>query len=186
MYDAAYPPAHPPAWEAVAAYIGGNTPHVWTDAEWEAQPARYRLPIYVRSNPEDHVAATDARQAIAWLRTHNVPRGCLLLLDLETAVDPQYVRAFDADVLAAGWKTCAYGSLSTIFHNPRPSGGYFVAHYTGTPHIEPGSVATQYADDRMLGTDYDASLVADTAPLWDTHATPTPQEDDQWFLAASN
>ena len=51
FYDAAYPPAKPPAADGVCIYIGGDTPHVWTLAEIEAQPARYRLPIFVRSNP---------------------------------------------------------------------------------------------------------------------------------------
>lgn len=32
MFDAAYPPATAPAGCSIAAgYIGGNTPHVWTE-----------------------------------------------------------------------------------------------------------------------------------------------------------
>src|SRR6266498_2611689 len=56
MFDAAYPPTSPPNWEAVAFYLGGNTPHVWTDSEIERQPARWRLPIFVRSHDGDPLA----------------------------------------------------------------------------------------------------------------------------------
>jgi hypothetical protein len=35
MFDASTPPASaPPGYRAVAGYIGGDTPHVWTGAEW--------------------------------------------------------------------------------------------------------------------------------------------------------
>lgn len=187
MYDASTPPAHPPAWEAVAAYIGGNTPHVWTIAEWNAQPARWRLPIYVRSNPGSHSPHVDAALAVAWLLAHGVPHGSAVALDLETAVAPSYVRAFDADLKAVGYVTLTYGSLSTVFGNPKTSGGYWVAHYTGKDHMEPRAVATQWASDRQLGKPWDASTVADSVPLWDTRPTPAPAStEESWFLATSS
>lgn len=187
MYDAAYPPASPPNVDAVAGYIGGDTPHVWTAAEWARQPARYRLPIYVRSNPTIALAGPDATDTIAWLRAHKAPKGTAVALDLETAVHAAYVKAFDKAVHAAGWVVLAYGSLSTIFRNPGTSGGYWVAHYTGHAHMENGAVATQWASDQQLGKPWDLSDVADSVPLWDTHApTPASTEEDQWFLAASN
>lgn len=178
MYDAAYPPASPPRTDAVAFYIGGDTPHVWTAAEIARQTARYRLPIYVRSNPGSHNPHSDAAAALRWLAQHGAPRGCAVALDLETAVDGPYVRAFDADIKAGGYVTVAYGSLSTIFNNPRTSGGYWVANPTGTPHIHPGSVATQWAFDSQLGHPWDLSDVTDSVPLWDTHA-PTPPEETE-------
>ena len=222
MYDAAYPPSNPPHWDAAAGYIGGDTPHVWTAAEWARQPVRYRLPIFVRSNPTGVLAramsrmrvhpvtggtartaakalarlrsrtytvtaASDAVKAIAWLRANHAPKGCTVSLDLETAINAPYVRTFNADLLAAGYKVLAYGSLSTIFHNPKPSAGYWVAHYTGSPHMESGAVATQWTS----GSSHDSNLVADSVPLWDTKAptpTPTPApppEEDSWFQATS-
>ncbi|GAA4626852.1 hypothetical protein GCM10023196_036790 [Actinoallomurus vinaceus] len=181
MYDAADPPAHPPKWEVVAFYIGGDTPHVWTAEEIAAQPARYRLPIYVRSNPDSHDPHVDAAEAIAQLHAFGAPRGCAVSLDLEMAVNASYVRAFDADIVAAGYVTVEYGSLSAIFRNPRTSGGVWAAHYTGTPHLEPGSVATQWADDQLLGTDYDASLIDDSVPLWDTQHS---QEDEMAAISS--
>lgn len=176
MYDAAYPPASPPTTDVVAFYIGGDTPHVWTAAEIARQRARYRLPIYVRSNPGSHNPHTDATLALRWLQQNGAPRGCAVVLDLETAVDGPYVRAFDADIVAGGYVTVAYGSLSTIFGNPRTSGGYWVANPTGTPHMRSGAVATQWAFDTQLGKPWDLSDIADSVPLWDTHAQP--QEDN--------
>ena len=166
MWDAAFPPANPPRWEAVAGYIGGNTPHVWTAAEWARQPARFRLPIFVRSHDGDPKA--DAAFSVRWLKGHGVPKGVTLALDYETRVDAAYLKAFDRTVVAAGWKVMVYGSRRTVLQNPKPSGGYWDAQWTNVPHLNPGSAATQYGGDVTLGRPYDASLVADSTPLWDT------------------
>jgi hypothetical protein len=178
MFDAAFPPASPPDWEVVAGYIGGNTPHVWTEAEWARQRARWQLPIFTRSHDGD--PAADARQAVSWLTAHHVPKGVVVALDYEKRVDASYLRAFDSAVGRAGWRVMLYGSLSTVLDNPRPSGGYWVAHWTGVAHLEPGSAATQWASDAMLSQPWDASLVADSTPLWDTRpgGGPPPEEDE--------
>jgi len=166
MWDAAYPPTSPPNWEAVAFYLGGNTPHVWTDSEIERQPARWRLPIFVRSHDGDPLA--DAHASIVWLVRHEVPRGVTLALDYETRVDAAYLAAFDRAVTDAGWRVMVYGTRRTVLQNPKPSGGYWDAQWTNTPHLNAGSAATQYGGDTTLGQPYDASLVADSTPLWDT------------------
>ena len=166
MFDAAFPPASPPKWEAVAGYIGGNTPHVWTAAEWARQSARWRLPIFVRSIGGDPVA--DATFSINWLKYHGVPKGTILALDYETRIDATYLQAFDRAVVAAGWKVTVYGTRRTVLANPKPSGGYWDAQWTNVPHLNAGSAATQYGGDTTLGQPYDASLVADSTPLWDT------------------
>ncbi len=139
MWDAAFPPASPPKWEAVAGYIGGNTPHVWTDQEWARQQARWRLPIFTRSHDGDPSA--DAAHAVRWMTAHHVPM--------------------------------VYGSKQAVLRNPKPSGGYWAAEWTNVPHLVPGTAATQYGSDVTLGTQYDASLVADSTPLWDTHKEDT-------------
>ena len=172
MWDAAFPPANPPRWEAVAGYIGGNTPHVWTAAEWARQPARFRVPIFVRSHGGDPKA--DAAFSVSWLKGHGVPKGVTLALDYETRVDAAYLKAFDTAVVAAGWKVMVYGTRRTVVQNPKPSGGYWDAQWTNVPHLSPGSAATQYANDVMLGQPYDASLVADSTPLWDTQEDTMP------------
>ena len=52
MFDASTPPSSaPPGYHAVAGYIGGDTPHVWTDAEWKRFGRLRKLPIWVRSDP---------------------------------------------------------------------------------------------------------------------------------------
>ena len=174
MYDAAYPPARPPAWEAVAGYLGGDTPHVWTRAEWDRQPARYRLGIWTRSNPAGYSGTTEGRTAAAAWRALGAPGGSTIGLDFEQAVDADYVHAFDAACVAAGYRCVLYGAESYVLHNPRPSGGYWLAHWTGTPYLDTRSSITQYAGDVQLGTDYDANLVSDSLTLWDTR----PNQDD--------
>jgi hypothetical protein len=175
MFDAAFPPTSPPKWEAVAGYIGGNTPHVWTDAEWSRQAARYRLPIFVRSTGGDPLA--DAHSAITWLVRHEVPRGTTLALDYETRIDPGYLAAFDRAVMDAGWKVMVYGTRRTVLQNPKPSGGYWDAQWTNEPHLNAGSAATQYGGDTTLGQPWDASLVADSTRLWDMEGDLTVLDD---------
>jgi hypothetical protein len=184
MWDAAFPPTSPPKWEVVAFYIGGNTPHVWTETEIARQAARYRLPIFVRSHDGDPLA--DAHSSIVWLVSHEVPRGVTLALDYETRVDAIYLAAFDRAVLDAGWRVMVYGSRDFVLRNPKPSGGYWVADYTGSPHLYPGSAATQWSGSEPFGGAYDPNLVADSTPLWDTGKDDmTTEEHDalMWLRA---
>lgn len=175
MYDAAYPPATPPACDVVAGYLGGDTLHVWTKAEWNSQPARYRLPIWTRSNPGSAAqGAAEGAQAVGRVGLLGMPQGAAIALDYEMAVDDPYLEAFDGVVTHAGYKTLLYGSLSTVEGNVKPSAGFWIAHYTGTPHLEHASTATQYVNDVMLGKPWDLSMVDDTLVLWDTHPSPTP------------
>ena len=193
MWDASLPPSSPPRWEAAAGYIGGNTPHVWTAAEWAATTARYWLPIFVRSHDGDPRA--DAAFSVNWLAQHGVPKGVTLALDYETRVDATYLQAFDRAVVAAGWKVMVYGTRRTVLQNPKPSGGYWDAQWTNVPHLNSGSAATQYGGDVTLGQLWDASLVADSTPLWDTQGGTMAFGDDEkryldwlalWIAGRSN
>jgi hypothetical protein len=175
MYDAAYPPPDPHL-DVCAFYIGGDTPHVWSGAEIAGQSARWRLPIYTCDNPGQRNGAADGAEAAAWLRAHNVPAGCAVALDYETAINAEYIDTFDAAVRAAGWTTLLYGSLSSVTQNPRPSAGYWTASWTLSAHLDSAAAATQWASDTQLGKPYDLSEVSDTLVLWDTQA-PAPQED---------
>lgn len=169
MYDAAYPPGHPPAWPVVAGYLGGDTPHVWSLAEWEHQPARYRLPIWVRSNPDRVNADDDAAAAVRAAKAVGVPHGATIALDFETAVNGAYVGVFDRVMTAAGYRVMLYGSASTVRNNRRPSGGYWVADWTGHAHMDVGAEATQWTN----GSAYDSSLILSSVPLWDSRP-PAP------------
>ena len=174
MFDAAYPESvvkfGVPLWEAVAGYIGGNTPNVWTKDEWqqliELSGAQYALPIFTRSNPATHSATEDVQAAINRLNFLGVPKNVCVAWDLETAIAPSYVKSVDDQMQAAGWKVMIYGSKSTLFMNGKPSGGFWVADYTGNPHLYPGSAATQWMNSKPFGGAYDPNLVADTTSLW--------------------
>jgi hypothetical protein len=180
-----------PDTDIVAFYIGGDTPHVWTDAEIHATYGRnrYRLPIFVRSNPagmgEGHL---EGGEAVAWMMRHHMPRGTTVALDYEAAIDDPYLEAFDAVVTNAGYKTMLYGSESTVLSNHKPSGGYWVALWNNNPNLPNGWAAHQYASDQMLGKSYDLSVVADWVPLWDMNGgpTPPPPPNDQWTESLVN
>jgi hypothetical protein len=171
MWDAAYPPANPPQAAAVAGYIGGATPNIWSDAEWNValsrSGARYRLPIFVRVPPTTRDPRVEARWCAQWAENHRQPHGTLICLDYETAINAAYVNAFDDVLVAAGYKCILYGSRNAVMQNPRPSGGYWTATWNNVPHIDTGATITQYGGDVTLGQPYDLSLVADSAPLWD-------------------
>lgn len=179
MIDAAYPESviafGVPKVDVLAGYIGGNTPNPWTMAEWqrltELSGARFWLPIFVRSvggNPAD-----DAIFCVNWLQAHGMPKGTTLALDYETRVDAAYLRSFDQAVFSVGWRVMVYGSRSYVLQNPKPSGGYWVADYTGSPHLFLGSAATQWAGSGNFGGAYDPNIVADTTPLWEVDMTFT-------------
>ena len=68
------------------------------------------------------------------------------------------------------WRPCLYASLSVIpdvVHHLEAAGIHrssyrlWSAHYTGQPHVEPGTDATQWTD-RALGRNLDESLCLDT------------------------
>jgi peptidoglycan hydrolase-like protein with peptidoglycan-binding domain len=171
FYDAAYPPAHVPSgMDGVAFYIGGDTPHVWTLAEIEAQPVRFRLPIYVRSNPIQANVALDAIEAVARLQAIGAPKGCLVALDSETSADPNYVAQFYYDIKNAGYVLMDYGSTSSLFGNNIPDGYYWGAHWTDLAGVESGQQMTQW---KSLGA-YDESTARSALPFWDTGAKTAP------------
>lgn len=160
--DGAYPPVDAPATDAVLIYAGGNAYHVWSPAEIAASKERYRVPCWVRSNPNVASAANDAATMISWLKSYKVPTDTSIMLDLETVVDGAYVTTFGNAMHAAGYLVLPYGSEDSLFHNPVLD-GYWVAKPDATS-IDSRCVATQYAYDG----DYDLSWIADSVPLWDT------------------
>jgi hypothetical protein len=196
LFDAAYPnPQVDPHVAGALVYIGGDTPHVWSEPEIRAAYGRYRLPTYVRSNPQNADPIGDAGQALAWLAAHHVPAGRAVVLDLETAVNAVYVLAFGQKLHAAGYKVWPYGSKSTLFKNPALD-GYFVADYTQVEHQDAGCIATQWSD--AAGA-YDLDDTDAVALLWDYAApAPTthngvenmilrdPQTGGVWVVASAN
>lgn len=173
--DSAYPiPAaqYPAGVDGVCGYIGGDTPNVWTAADWAAQPARYRLPVFVQSDPGSADPAADADAALAGLRGISCPAGCLVAWDVETAAGPSYVAGVYAALNAAGYTLIVYGSQSTVMGNANPDGLYWGGDWTGVPHIATGDVMTQF----VSFSSYDESEAQAALPFWDTqNPGPAPR-----------
>jgi peptidoglycan hydrolase-like protein with peptidoglycan-binding domain len=155
----------------VAFYVGGDTPHAWSKAEVDATPYRYRLPIFVRSNPPGPGAAADVAACVKQLDAIGCPEGALVAWDVETAVDAPYIVAVHAALKAAGYPLIIYASQSAIAGQGNPDGLYWGAQWTGAVHIAAGDAMTQYVD---FGG-YDESSATSALPFWDTQAkAPVP------------
>jgi hypothetical protein len=174
MYDASIPPPAPPRWHVAAGYIGGDTPHVWTPAEWARQPAPELLPIWTASNRADtgEAALDDAALIVRALGELGVPRGCSVVVDTETVLYRTYLEVLDFELTGAGHPLINYGSYSFVIRNPVTAGGRWAADWTdnimtgvdlvGKDHI----IALQWANAAMLGHPWDASVIEDNVPLW--------------------
>lgn len=190
-WDAAWPVAQPAGTSAVLMYFGGDTPNPVTFADIGAWTARYRVPVWVRSNPASVSAASDAAAMVARLRAFRVPAGVFTWLDLETAVDPAYVNVYGTALHAAGYKVTPYGSIGFLHLNPQLD-GYAVAHYTGLPHICTistcgiNAVATQYANSMQTGGPFDLSLISSSCVLWDTVGRTTVSLNNCVGMAATS
>lgn len=168
MGDSSTPPAPPARLPVYAFDIGGQTPHVWTDTEYEALTARWVLPIYTRIDTAMPAAAV-ADEILSWLRSNQFDRGSSVALDSESVVLGQWLADVDNLVAAAGHKLIEYESKGPMGHNPPTSGGRWVADWTGIPHLYPGSVATQYSSADMAGLPWDQSLIDQAVPLHELH-----------------
>lgn len=164
-----------------AFYLGGNTPHVWSPEQIDTQTNRYRLPIWVYDPAHTGAAngTADAKKAIQRLVNLGAPKGIRVVYDMETWVDKEWSNAFCETIEADGYLGTAYGSKNTIIQNHIGKGGLWDADYgdgvTVRIHINQGSWATQYADSKMLKTNFDMSALSDTSHLWDMSAAPPPQ-----------
>jgi hypothetical protein len=185
MADSSNPGSAVIPYAAVAGYIGGDTPHVWSDAQWSAQTARWRLPIWVYGRQLGAAGgAAEGAAALAWAKAHHMPPADMIVIDMETDIDADYVNNFAA--ADGAHVTCVYGSTSTVFSNPRQSGGYWVANYVRTgPFVYAGSWATQYSDPAINGTPYDLSALSTVVHMWDTQPVFSVTITDRVTKAAS-
>lgn len=158
-------------YDVAGGYIGGATPHVWTPQQWNSQTARWRAPFWLCDPARDPAVQGD--DIVAKLKSLGAPRGCIVLLDMETRTDAHLVNGIANVVHAGGYNSGVYGSESTVFGNP-PRSGYMVALYDGVEALyeHPHSIGKQYAD--MVkgpgGLIIDLDVWADSCPLWDTHS----------------
>jgi peptidoglycan hydrolase-like protein with peptidoglycan-binding domain len=172
FYDAAWPPDPPPVTDGVCVYIGGDATHVWTLEEIGMQPARYRLPIFVRSNPRGIAGvAADVNAALAQLKAIGAPRGTLCAWDMETAADKLYIAGIYTGMAAHGYRVIIYGSQSSVMGNDVPDDLYWGADWTGAAHLHSGDAMTQW----VSFSGYDLDLAESSLPFWDTQAkAPKP------------
>jgi Domain of unknown function (DUF1906) len=155
---------------AFAFYLGGNTPHVWTRAQLDRQTLRYAMPVWVYGARQGAAGGrAEGQDAAAALHALGVPRGVAVRVDMETAVDVDYLRTFREQVNLAGYWYGPYGSASTVFGNPQGGAGYWVADWTGLPHEFPHEhvTATQYASAEQANTPWDLSELVTLAHCWD-------------------
>lgn len=166
MFDAAYPPAAAyPGSDAVAGYIGGNTPHIWTLAEWQRFLHLVQFPIWVgyqESDPVTHgQSAAKAMRDLGWRPNAEIRRACIL--DFETEVNTAWVDTFASEIWTAGYETLVYGSADTVVNNPEKEGRW-IALYDNQASIPPlpGAIGHQYrANVAWESTHVDLSVISD-------------------------
>jgi hypothetical protein len=115
-FDAAYPPVKPyPNTQVAAGYIGGNTPHVWTLAEWLRFKDLLQLPIWTGFHEDDPVG--HAKQACAAAHAHGwAPHAVarrVIALDQEV-FNWTWATAFAVECEKLGYAVMPYASLSTL------------------------------------------------------------------------
>lgn len=163
---------------AVAFYIGGMTPHVWTTTQIDAQTARFRHPIWVYGNNSGYNGGVlDGALAVMALRALRIPTGTSVSADMEAnapdTADIDYVNGFHDSVAPSGYWTSLYGSRDTLAGYPAFGGGKWVADWTGSPHYtgETGEWACQYKQGGGA-VPWDTSIVKNTQHLWDPSVNP--------------
>jgi hypothetical protein len=171
MFDASRPPVKPvPGCAAVAGYIGGNTPHVWTPEEWRRFSALHQLPIWVRdpgqpARGQAQEAAAKAR-ALGWAPFHG-PKWRALVLDMESELDEPFVATFGRQLQREGFLCWPYMSLSPLTAGGDPPGfSVWLPTWNNAPAVPPfpNVIAAQYRPDvPWNGTAVDLSVVESPA-----------------------
>ena len=130
MYDAEFSADIPaePSDAVIAGYMpGGDPAHPWaTKPDWSKFTNRRKLPIFVRSDPANSLAEDDAFKALRDLYDLRAYK-CLVALDIETALDAEYVTKW-GDVLSQyDYRPLVYGSTTNLFKLPSLDGRWAAA-----------------------------------------------------------
>lgn len=153
VFDASIPPGSAPGnMTGVLGYIGGNTPHIWTPAEWQPFAHLRQFPIWVPFLDGDPVAqgadaATEAKRR-GWAAHLPKDETRVIVIDLETAQVPEFYAAMAAAIITAGFVPVCYGSLSTVLGNAATA--VWAADWDGITSLPPGQV--------IHGVQYDAGV----------------------------
>lgn len=160
--------------DVVAFYLGGWTPHVWTQTQINAQSTHWMMPIWVYNpnTPGSTQGNIDGKAAVNAMKNIGVSTGTRIAVDMESSIDEPYLAAFRNVIGPAGYHMMIYGGPSTVFQNwPQnpngPGGGWWVADWTFTPHLynHAGVWGTQWTNPQNPPP-WDQSVVADLTNLW--------------------
>ena len=143
FYDAAWPPAHPPARDGVCGYIGGDTPHVWTAAESHGQTPATGCPFSSVPTRPGAAPAADVATAVARPKP-SAPR--MAHWSPGTPRPPPTPPTSAASTCTSPRPGTSSSSTATIRRdgNEDPDGLYWGADWTDTPHLHSGDQMTQY------------------------------------------
>lgn len=172
MFDAVTVSQIPAGAQLVAGYADG--PYANVPAMKRRFPHALVVPIAIAHGTRAKVADVEKgdmtpESAVLWVRDtmHDVPNHLLTLYA----------------------NTSTWPSIRSVFATARVTlPQWWAAHYTGVPHFEPGSIATQYIDTGG----YDESVVAAYWPGVDPVPAPpappahTTQEDDMLIAYISH
>ena len=152
VIDAAYPPpAIPAGVTGIMGYIGGLADHVWTPKEWAPFASIRQYPIWVAEGgaaDTQAAAACAAAKKLGW--APDQPDERVLVVDMETAVEPAWYGIFADVVIANGFIPVAYGSLSTVLGNA--AADVIAADWDGIKQIPAGQT--------IHGVQYQANVKA--------------------------
>src|ERR1035441_1420864 len=141
MYDSVNPDRIPADAQAVAGYVNGNyVTYPTLEQRW---PNAHKVSISISANGDAdcldcETGDASISQAAAWVRRQHARGLARPIVYTSTSNVPALLAALEND----GIKRSEFLIWS--------------AHYTGVPHIEPGSDATQYEEN--AGQDLDYSL----------------------------
>jgi hypothetical protein len=158
MFDAVDVAAIPKDAQIVAGYVDGNWPTY--DELVKAFPSAEHVSITVKGAPGARVADCESgdlspRTAAGWAKAE-IAAGRRPCIYYSRAAAPAVSAALAAEGVQLG------------------AVDYWVADWTGTPHVVAGSVATQYADPPKSGGNYDISETVEGWPVAAPEPTPAP------------
>ena len=159
MYDSTNAADIPTTAPIVAGYIDGA--YVWSPADW----ARFPNALHVRIAC---FASTDGGQVL------DVEEGCATPAEAPGWAAKRRLAGVEPTIYCSASVVGAVQAAFTAQGVPQPL--FWVADWTGSEHLHPGSVATQFANPPASGGHFDLSVTNGTWPGGSAPApAPTPQ-----------
>jgi hypothetical protein len=170
-FDGSVPPAAAPAGvQAVLGYLGGPTPHIWTEAEWlrfsHLRQAGIWIVDFSKGGWGQGDMAASAAKALDWAA--HARRRRVIWLDAETTVQLDVMANACEGVAESGYMPGIYGSQSTVVAYERLGHPLWVANWNGMPAVPPlpDVAGHQYAANLAWdGTEIDLDVF--DGSMWD-------------------